>query len=146
MESQAPAERVDIIATPQVIIVDDDREDRLLARRWMHSIREDIDLSEFKKASDFLAHITKNPEQNYTLILLDINIPPNSGIDVLQEIKAKALLPDTPIVMFTTSNRREDRELCVVSGASDYIVKPSTRHERTICIEKLSNYLLAPRL
>lgn len=142
MTSTPQTGSIDPTAIPTVLIVDDDQEDRMLARRWMLGIRDDIDISEFKTAADFLAHIKQNPDDNYTLVLLDINIPPNSGIDVLQEISEASLLQDTPIVMFTTSSRREDRELCRISGASDYIVKPATRHERTICIEKISQYLL----
>ena len=44
-------------------------------------------------------------------IILDLNMPRKDGRQTLQEIKANNLWNDIPIIIFTTSNFSEDREL-----------------------------------
>lgn len=59
------------------------------------------------------------------LILLDLNMPKKSGIEVLREIKADERLKHIPVVVLTTSD--DDRDVLEVYrlGASCYIRKPA---------------------
>ncbi|AFZ65677.1 response regulator [Deinococcus peraridilitoris] len=60
-----------------------------------------------------------------TLILLDLNMPGGSGLDLLRHIKSDPLFSLTPVVMLTTSSASSDIEACYRHGANGYVVKPS---------------------
>ena len=57
-----------------------------------------------------------------SLILLDINLPDGSGLDLLQEIKEKA--PDIPVILLTANDTDMDSVDGLERGADDYITKP----------------------
>lgn len=58
------------------------------------------------------------------LILLDLNLPYKSGLDVLKEIKADERTRNIPVIILTISNREADMDACRQLGAETYIVKP----------------------
>lgn len=58
----------------------------------------------------------------FTLVLLDINMPGKSGIDILREIKVKYM--DTAVIMITAVADVETAIKSMRLGAYDYIIKP----------------------
>jgi two-component system response regulator len=58
------------------------------------------------------------------IILLDLNLPKKSGIEVLQELKASEKTRDIPVIVLTASNRHRDVAECQRLGAVNYLVKP----------------------
>jgi DNA-binding response OmpR family regulator len=58
------------------------------------------------------------------LVLLDINMPGLSGLEVCGAIKSDERLRETKVVMLTASGNNEDRERAMALGADDYFVKP----------------------
>lgn len=55
------------------------------------------------------------------LILLDINLPDGSGLELMREIRMKS---DVPILLLTANNMEIDIVSGLESGADDYITKP----------------------
>ncbi|MCQ4670341.1 response regulator transcription factor [Lactonifactor longoviformis] len=60
-------------------------------------------------------------EQRPDLILLDVNLPDGSGIDLMAEIRR---FDRTPIILLTANNMEMDIVTGLESGANDYITKP----------------------
>lgn len=60
-------------------------------------------------------------EQQFDLILLDINLPDGNGIDFLMEIRKT---DDIPIIVLTANNMEMDIVSALELGADDYITKP----------------------
>jgi len=58
------------------------------------------------------------------LILLDINLPKISGLEVLKELKSSITTRHIPIVMLTSSNNDGDIKTAYEYGANSYIIKP----------------------
>jgi CheY-like chemotaxis protein len=58
------------------------------------------------------------------LILLDLNLPRLTGRQVLERIRATPTLKAVPVVVLTTSHRREDIQQIYEAGANTYIEKP----------------------
>jgi CheY-like chemotaxis protein/DNA-binding XRE family transcriptional regulator len=58
------------------------------------------------------------------LILLDLNLPRKSGLEVLREIKADERTRKIPVILLTGSNRDRDITECRRLGAVFYILKP----------------------
>lgn len=57
-----------------------------------------------------------------SLILLDINLPDGSGLDLLQEIKTN--MPNIPVILLTANDTDMDIVNGLEQGADDYITKP----------------------
>ena len=60
-------------------------------------------------------------ERAPNVILLDIQMGPDNGLDAIQPIKT--LAPDTHVLMLTTVGERESRERAFRQGASDFMLK-----------------------
>jgi len=58
------------------------------------------------------------------LILLDINMPVMSGLDFLKRLDDENDFSSIPVVVISTRGKEKDIELCMESGASEYLVKP----------------------
>ena len=58
------------------------------------------------------------------LILLDLNLPDMTGIDILKRIKENAFLKSTPVVVLTTTDDSHEIKRCYELGCNVYITKP----------------------
>jgi CheY-like chemotaxis protein len=58
------------------------------------------------------------------LVLLDLNLPDMSGIDILQRIKENAHLRSSPVVVLTTTDDQSEIQRCFDLGCNAYITKP----------------------
>jgi CheY-like chemotaxis protein len=61
---------------------------------------------------------------NYLLILLDLNLPDMSGIDILEKIKTNPHTRRLPVVILTTTDDEGEIQRCYDLGANVYITKP----------------------
>ncbi|WP_044913368.1 response regulator transcription factor [Butyrivibrio sp. WCE2006] len=57
-----------------------------------------------------------------SFVLLDINLPDGSGLDLLKEIKGKT--PNVPVILLTANDTDKDIVTGLEQGADDYITKP----------------------
>src|SRR5579862_3468384 len=75
-----------------------------------------------QEAIDYLRneHDFQNPERP-DLILLDLNLPGKSGIEVLSEIKSDELLKQIPVIIFSSSRSEKDITSCYRLHANAYI-------------------------
>lgn len=71
-------------------------------------------------AALFSALRTQKPE----LILLDIMLPGEDGIEILKRIRKDASIKSIPIIMLTAKGTEYDKVIGLDSGADDYITKP----------------------
>lgn len=75
----------------------------------------------FEKPSDFWSAIKKElPE----LILLDIMLPEEDGLKVLEKLRKNVETKEIPVIMLTAKDTMYDKILGLDSGADDYLVKP----------------------
>jgi CheY-like chemotaxis protein len=58
------------------------------------------------------------------LVLLDLNLPDMTGIDILRRIKENAHLKSTPVVVLTTTDDAHEINRCYELGCNVYITKP----------------------
>ncbi len=60
------------------------------------------------------------------LVLLDLNLPKRTGLEVLSEMKGNQDLSSLAVVVFTSSSLAVDRRKSMALGARDYITKPAS--------------------
>ncbi len=58
------------------------------------------------------------------LILLDLNLPDMTGVDILAKIKSNEHLKRSPVVVLTTTDDSREIQRCFDLGANVYITKP----------------------
>jgi CheY-like chemotaxis protein len=63
------------------------------------------------------------------VIVLDLNLPGKTGLEVLEEIKSDDELKNIPIIVLTSSDRDLDVLVAYRKQASAYLVKPSSLRE-----------------
>jgi len=76
------------------------------------------------------------------LVLLDLNLPRKSGIEILTQVKAATALKDIPIVVLTTSDRDEDVSRSYQFGANSYLTKPVQFDDCVKLIADIQQYWL----
>lgn len=80
-----------------------------------------------EQALAFLAHSQGYecaPEPD--MVLLDLNLPRKSGLEVLAQIRHVEALRDIPVVVFTSSALATDKKRSLALGAREFITKPHT--------------------
>lgn len=58
------------------------------------------------------------------LILLDLNLPDMTGIEILRQVKENRYLKSTPVVVLTTTDDSHEIKRCYELGCNVYITKP----------------------
>lgn len=66
------------------------------------------------------------------VIVTELVLPNKSGLEVLREIRADALLRHIPILILTHVSDREDIENCFADGAQEYLIKTHQTPEEII--------------
>ncbi|SPF35139.1 Transcriptional regulatory protein PcoR [Candidatus Sulfotelmatobacter kueseliae] len=74
-------------------------------------------------------------ENDYDLVILDLNLPKLDGVSVLRQVRLKK--PSLPVLVLTQRSRVEDRVQCLDLGADDYLGKPFSFSELSARIRAL---------
>jgi two-component system, chemotaxis family, response regulator Rcp1 len=80
------------------------------------------------------------------LILLDINLPRLTGLQVLERIRGTPAMRATPVVVLTTSRRQEDVQQMYAAGANTYIEKPQDFNRFVQVLQLIQRYWLETAL
>jgi CheY-like chemotaxis protein len=104
----------------QTILVVDDNEANL---RLINAVlrTRGYDLVEARSGEAALESLAM---QRPSLVLMDVQMPGLSGIDVARTIRAMPALADLPLVAITAMAMKGDREEIMAAGFNDYLAKP----------------------
>ncbi|BAM04272.1 response regulator [Phycisphaera mikurensis] len=124
---------------PVVLLVDDNPDDRELARMAIASLQRPLDVVEAMdglEALDLLRNRgadkrVSGPLPRPSLILLDVNMPRLDGKQFLRELRGDERYARLPVVMFTTSTAPWDVDESYAAGCNLYLVKPFAADELT---------------
>ncbi|MDP3340981.1 response regulator [Frigidibacter sp.] len=112
-----------------VMVEDDEGHARLIEknirRAGVHN--EIVPFADGTSALDFLLGKDRSGEASigrYLLILLDLNLPDMTGIDILEKVKTNPHTKHLPVVILTTTDDEAEIKRCYDLGANVYITKP----------------------
>ncbi len=74
-------------------------------------------------------------DEDFDLVILDLNLPKIDGVSVLRHLRLKK--PSVPVLVLTQRTRVEDRVECLDTGADDYLGKPFSFSELSARIRAL---------
>lgn len=74
------------------------------------------------------------------LVLLDLNLPRKSGVEVLDEIRRDPALDGVPVVVLSTSHAQNDMARCRALDADCYVVKPLDYEGFVAVVEELRRF------
>jgi len=103
-----------------VLVVEDSITSRMLLKNILETAGYQVET-----AIDGLEGFTKLKEENFDLVLSDVDMPRMNGFDLTTKIRSDEILLEKPIVLVTSLSKREDRERGMEVGANAYIVKSS---------------------
>jgi CheY-like chemotaxis protein len=107
-----------------LLLVDDDPDDQEFFKLALQSIREEITFATAgngQEALDLLRTQSCMPD----LIFLDMNMPLMNGLTFLEKIKATTDLRHIPVIVYTTSDEKQEKNLATALGAADFVTKPT---------------------
>jgi len=103
---------------PTVLLVDDEPDERYLFRRELESAgMQVLECNSGREALQTLSELTPS------VILLDVNMPLQDGIEVCREIRSKPFYKDIPILMLTGMEGVDYVNRAFDAGATDFITK-----------------------
>jgi CheY-like chemotaxis protein len=102
-----------------VLIADDESSIRLL----VHATIESDDYA-VVEAADGAQAWALTQELKPALVLLDVQMPGQSGLEVLRSIKADPGLMATRVILLTSKAQERDIEIGLIAGADFYLTKP----------------------
>lgn len=110
-------------------------EDNELLRKSLSFFLESkgFEVTQFSDGKEALESIRNN---NYDIILSDINMPGISGLEITQYVRVTLEL-DTPIIIFTSSGIEQTELDSFDLGASDFMAKPISPSVLLVRINKL---------
>lgn len=102
-----------------IFCVEDDTSSRELMIYTLNSAG--FDAKGFPESTEFWKVLeTETPE----LIMLDIMLPGEDGIEILKKLRSKTKTADIPVIMATAKGTEFDKVIGLDTGADDYLVKP----------------------
>jgi len=129
-----------------VLLVEDDPGDVLLTREafaqhhpgaQVHVVGDGEEAMRFLRRTGDFADVSRP-----TLVLLDLNLPRRSGLEVLAELKADPGLQTIPVVVLTTSRAEQDILRSYQLHANAYIIKPFDAGQFSAAIGQLDEFFL----
>ena len=118
-----------------VLLADDDHDDRKFFADALAKLNVPFKLSEFQFCKELLNEIKQ--KKPVDIIFLDLNMPFLNGHECLREIRKDKTFDSIPVVIYTTSGNRKDIESTFLAGANIYIIKPNTFDEIVFLLEDI---------
>ena len=111
-------------ATLSLLLAEDNPGDVRLVREAIHASSIAVELVIACDGVQALSYLRRS---QFDLAILDLNLPKHDGQAILQLCAMTEGAP--PFVVFTSSSQQKDRQLALLAGAKDYVVKPTDLRE-----------------
>lgn len=133
-ERKSPDMETDLSGT-RILVAEDYPMNQLLINETLSSWNFEIEIVENGKLA-----LEKIAENDYDLVLMDVNMPEMGGLEAATLIRKQLDPPknNIPIIAMTAGALKGDKEKCINAGMNDYISKPFDQDELYL---KIANYL-----
>lgn len=102
----------------KVLIIDDDEN---MTKLLNVVLKTEFSLSISHSAEEALSLFK---DQGFDAIVLDLNMPGKTGLDMIREVRGSEENKWLPIIVLSGKEKSEDRITSLEAGADDYLMKP----------------------
>jgi CheY-like chemotaxis protein len=117
----------------KVLVVDDSK---LMHKMYEVMLRQ-YPLAFAANGREALERLHDHGHRDIELVLLDINMPGMSGLELLATIRSEDAFADQPVIIISTEGMEDDVARGLEAGASGYIKKPFQTEELLRMIARL---------
>ncbi|NHC36363.1 response regulator [Scytonema millei] len=132
-----------------ILLVEDNRDDEELTLMAFERSGLEYEIDVVRDGAEVLDYLfltgkysDRHPKQQPTLVLLDLNLPKVSGLEVIRRLRADAKTRSLPVVVLTTSNEQEDMINSYELGCNSYVRKPVNFTDFLVASRQLGLYWL----
>ena len=114
----------------QIVMVEDDEGHARLIEKNIRRAGVNNPIAPFKNGTEALRYLFGADGSGLVnkgkplLILLDLNLPDMTGVDILKKVKTNEHLKRVPVVVLTTTDDAVEIQRCYDLGCNVYITKP----------------------
>lgn len=130
-----------------ILVAEDDDDDKLLIIKAFQKTLPKENITCVEDGEVLLQYLNRTaPFDNLVaypvpdIILLDLNMPRKDGRTALAEIKSHEDFKKIPVIIFTTSNLKDDIEITYKMGSNSYITKPGSFEGLVKVAKEIENY------
>jgi CheY-like chemotaxis protein len=130
-----------------IVMVEDDEGHARLIERNIRRAGVNNEIVAFRDGTSALAYLLgadgsgEESSARSLLILLDLNLPDMTGVDILAKVKSNAHLKRSPVIVLTTTDDQREIKRCYDLGANVYITKPVNYESFANAIQQLGLFL-----
>jgi CheY-like chemotaxis protein len=135
-----------------IVMIEDDEGHARLIEKNIRRAGVNNDIFPFMNGADALTYLLgadgsgKVSSGRQLLILLDLNLPDMTGIDILEKIKSNPHTRRSPVVILTTTDDAREIQRCYDLGANVYITKPVNYENFANAIRQLGLFLAVMKI
>jgi CheY-like chemotaxis protein len=111
-----------------ILLVEDSVPDATLIREVFEDEKIDANITVVADGISAVKYLRQEPPyekaRSPDFVILDLNMPKMSGLEVLQSIQSNPLWVKIPIIVLTTSSAEEDVASSYKMGANSFVTKP----------------------
>ncbi|PTQ94919.1 response regulator receiver domain-containing protein [Mucilaginibacter yixingensis] len=136
------------MSAPDIFYVEDDTDFAFIMQQAVKEVDDRVSISIIENGIDaleMLHQLTTNSVKP-KLILLDLNLPGLSGLDLVRRIREIPYLKYVPVIFFTTSENPKDIKASMEFGANAYLTKPSGYLNLISCLRSLHDFWFTKHL
>ena len=130
------------MGSPDIFYVEDDQDFAFIMQYAVKEVKDDLIVSIVEDGTEAMKMLNKFVEDQHKpkLILLDLNLPGLSGLDLLKRIKEIPYFKYVPVVLFSTSDDPVDVKRSLEFGANAYLTKPDGYTNLINCVQSLYDF------
>lgn len=124
----------------EVVLVEDDPDHAHLTQRALSATPHDVELDHVQDAASGIDRIRSSPPD---LVLLDLDLGPSSGFEVLEALREDPQTACVPVVVLSTSTGSNRRRRCYLAGANSFVPRPLEYDELQDRLDLIVRYWLS---
>ena|SRR5271157_1248577 len=135
------------VSPVSIMMIEDDEGHARLIEKYIRRAGVESDIRGFRDGASALAHLFRKREPRSpqtappSVILLDLNLPDMTGLDILQAVKRDEHLRRLPVIVLTTTDDQRELQRCYDLGANVCMTKPLNDANFANAIRQLGQFL-----
>lgn len=137
------------LSSKVVLLIEDNEDDERLTLRALRRnnvMNEVVVACDGQEALDYLfgqgTYAGRSSADIPEVIVLDLNLPKVTGLEVLERIRSSPETRSIPVVVLTASSDQAQVERSYAAGANSYVQKPSDANEFSDVVLQIAMYWL----